>query len=81
VARHTGGDLSSALARIKAKTYVMPISHDLFFPPQECAADCALIPGAKLCVIQSPEGHMGLNGFEPHYMAQVDQHLSELLRA
>jgi homoserine O-acetyltransferase len=79
VARHTGGDLGAALARIKAKTFVMPISHDLFFPPQECEADCNLIPKAEFRVIQSPEGHMGLNGFEPAYMAQVDRHLIELL--
>ena len=79
VARHTGGDLAAALARITAKTSVMPISHDLFFPPQECEADCQLIPGAALRIIHSPEGHMGLNGFEPGYMRQVDQYLSELL--
>jgi homoserine O-acetyltransferase/O-succinyltransferase len=79
VARHTGGDLGAALARIKAKTFVMPISHDLFFPPQECEADCRLIPNAELRVIQSPEGHMGLNGFEPGYMAQIDRALMELL--
>jgi homoserine O-acetyltransferase/O-succinyltransferase len=79
VSRHTGGDLAAALARITAKTMVMPISHDQFFPPQECAADCHLVPGAMLRVIQSPEGHMGLNGFEPEYMAQVDRNLIELL--
>jgi homoserine O-acetyltransferase/O-succinyltransferase len=79
VSRHTGGDLAAALARISAKTMVMPISHDLFFPPQDCEADCALVPGALLRVIHSPEGHMGLNGFEPGFMAQVDRYLSELL--
>jgi homoserine O-acetyltransferase/O-succinyltransferase len=79
VARHTGGDLAAALARITAKTFVMPISHDLFFPPQECEADSRLVPGAVVRVIQSPEGHMGLNGFEPEYMVQVDTYLSELL--
>ena len=79
VSRHTGGDLAAALARISAKTMILPISHDLFFPPPECEADCALVPGALLRVIQSPEGHMGLNGFEPGYMAQVDRYLTELL--
>ena len=79
VSRHTGGDLVAALARITAKTMVMPISHDLFFPPQECEADCALVPGATFRVIQSPEGHMGLNGFEPGYMQQVNAYLTELL--
>ncbi len=79
VARHAGGDLKAALAQIKAKTFVMPISHDLFFPPHECEADSKLIPSAELRVIQSPEGHMGLNGFEPGFMAQVDRNLTDLL--
>ncbi|HEV7307831.1 alpha/beta fold hydrolase [Ensifer sp.] len=79
VSRHTGGDLAKALARISARTMIMPISHDQFFPPEECEADCALVPGALLRVIRSPEGHMGLNGFEPGYMAQVDRHLNALL--
>ena len=79
VSRRTGGDLAAALGRITARTLVMPISHDGFFPPHECEADARLIPGALLRVIQSPEGHMGLNGFEPGYMEQVDRHLKELL--
>jgi homoserine O-acetyltransferase/O-succinyltransferase len=81
VTQHTGGDLAAALARIAAKVFVMPISHDGFFPPQECEADCKLIPRAELRVIQSPEGHMGLNGFEPEYMRQVDRYLMELLNS
>jgi homoserine O-acetyltransferase/O-succinyltransferase len=79
VARHVGGDLAAALARITARMMVMPISHDLFFPLQECAADCTLVPGATLRVIRSPEGHMGLNGYEPGFMRQVDRFLAELL--
>lgn len=79
VARHAGGDLAAALARIRAKTMVIPISHDQFFPPSECEADSLLVPGAVFRVIQSPEGHMALNGFEPGYMAQVDTYLAELL--
>lgn len=78
VSRHTGGDLAKALARISARMMIMPISHDQFFPPHECEDDCALVPGAFYRVIQSPEGHMGLNGFEPGYMKQVDRYLSEL---
>lgn len=79
VSRHTGGDLPTALKRITAKTYVMPISHDMFFPPHECEADCALIERAELKLIHTPEGHMGLNGFEPGYISQVDEHLRALL--
>lgn len=79
VSGHAGGDLAAALARITAKTMVMPISHDLFFPPNECEADSQLVPGAQFRMIHSPEGHMGLNGFEPDYMRQVDCYLTELL--
>ena len=32
VARHTGGDLAAALGRITAKTFVIPIDEDMFFP-------------------------------------------------
>lgn len=81
VGRHAGGDLAKALGRITARTVVMPISHDLFFPPDECDQDCQLIAGARLSVIQSKEGHMGLNGFEPGFMAQIDAALAALLAA
>jgi homoserine O-acetyltransferase/O-succinyltransferase len=79
VSRHTGGDLAAALQRIKAKTFVMPISHDMFFPPQECEADQRLIPGSQLRRIESKEGHIALLGFESKYMEQVDAYLGELL--
>ena len=81
VSGHAQGDLAQALARITARTMILPISHDQFFPPSECQADCDLVPGAALRVIHSPEGHMGLNGFEPGYMEQVDRYLNELLRS
>lgn len=79
--RHTGGDLAAALGRIKAKTFVMPISHDMWFPPSECEADQKMISGAQLRIIESKEGHFALNGFEPKYMEQVDAHLRDLLAA
>ena len=79
VSRHTGGDLAKALARIKAKVFTMPISHDMFFPPRDCEAEQKLIPNGELRVINGIEGHMALNGFDPEYVAQVDSHLRELL--
>src|SRR5258708_7525938 len=44
VSRHTGGDLRAALGRIKAKTFVMPMSSDMFFPPDDCQAEWRPIP-------------------------------------
>lgn len=79
VGRHEGGDLAKALSRITAKTCLMPIDHDLFFPPNECEDDCKMIAGAKLSVIESKDGHFALNGVEPNFMAQVDAALAELL--
>jgi homoserine O-acetyltransferase len=79
VSRHTAGDLAKALGRIKAKFYVMPISHDMFFPPRDCEAEHRLIANSEFRVIESVEGHMALNGFDPAYVAQVDKNLRELL--
>jgi homoserine O-acetyltransferase/O-succinyltransferase len=79
VARHTNGDLKAALARIKAKVFTLPISHDMIFPTRDCEAEQKMIPGGELHVIESVEGHMALNGFEPNYMMQVDKYLNQLL--
>lgn len=81
VARHTGGDLAQALGRITAKTFVMPIDEDMFFPPRDCAAEQALIPNSELRVLPSICGHFGLFGFEQTYLAEVDRNLSELLES
>ncbi|GAA3164795.1 alpha/beta fold hydrolase [Blastococcus jejuensis] len=79
VARHTGGDLAQALGRITAKTFVMPIDEDMFFPPRDCAAEQALIPNSELRTLPSVCGHFGLFGFEQSYLAEVDRNLSDLL--
>lgn len=81
VSRHTGGDLRAALARIKARTFVMPISHDMFFPPDDCQAEWRLIPNAEFRPIQSIDGHLALFGTDPAALAQIDKHLAELLAA
>ena len=81
VSRHTGGDLAAALGRITAKTVVMPISSDQFFPPADCAAEQALIPGSELRVIQDLHGHASLFGLGADYAGQVDAALKGLLSA
>ncbi|GAB3293439.1 alpha/beta fold hydrolase [Epidermidibacterium keratini] len=81
VARNTDGDLAAALGRVTAKTFVMPIEQDMFFPPRDCAAEQELTPGSELRVLSSIAGHFGLFGFEPSWMEQVDTNLSELLAA
>ncbi len=79
VARHTNGDLAAALGRITAKTFVLPIDEDMFFPPRDCIAEQELIAGSELRVIEDVAGHIGLFCVTPSYMPQVDRYLRELL--
>jgi homoserine O-acetyltransferase len=79
VARHCDGDLEAALGRITAKTFVMPISEDMFFPVHECAWEQDLIEGSELRVVEDVAGHLGLFGVNPGYLPQIDQYLGELL--
>jgi homoserine O-acetyltransferase/O-succinyltransferase len=79
VARHTGGDLAAALGRIKAKTYVMPISHDMFFPPADCQAEQQLIANSEFKPLASIDGHLALFGTDADFLAQVDATLKSLL--
>ncbi len=79
VSRHTGGDLRAALLRVKAKTFVMPMSSDMFFPPADCQAEWRLIPDAEFRPIETVDGHLALFGADPNAISQLDHHLSELL--
>ncbi|MBV8093784.1 MAG: alpha/beta fold hydrolase [Acetobacteraceae bacterium] len=79
VSRHTGGDLKAALGRVKAKTFVMPVSHDMFFPPADCQAEQQLVPGSEFRPIGSIDGHLALFGTDPNFIAHLDTNLAELL--
>ena len=79
VSRLTDGDLAAALGRITAKTFVMPIDEDMFFPPRDCAREQALIKNSEMRVIHSDAGHLALFGMEPGYLKQVDDALGDLL--
>jgi len=79
VARHTDGDLAAALGRITAKTFVMPIDEDMFFPDRDCSAEQEHIKGSELRVVNDVLGHLALFGIAPTYMPQIDLHLGELL--
>ncbi len=81
VSRHTGGDLRAALSRIKAKTFVMPMSSDMFFPPADCMAEWRLIPNAEFRPIETIDGHLALFGADPKAIAQIDSSLKDLLAA
>jgi homoserine O-acetyltransferase/O-succinyltransferase len=79
VARHTGGDLDAALGRITAKTFVIPIDEDMFFPIRDCKAEQEHVKGSELRVVNDVLGHLGLFAVSPTYMPQIDQHVGELL--
>ena len=79
VSRLTDGDLHVALSRIKAKTFVIAIDEDGFFPLHDIDAEQKQIPGSVLKRISSPWGHLALFGLDPSYNAQIDSHLRELL--
>jgi len=79
VSRHTDGDLAAALGRITAKMYVMPISHDMFFPPSDCEVEQQLIPNSEFKVINSIDGHLALFGTDPDCQGQIDTVIKELL--
>ena len=55
------GDLAAALGRIQARTAVVAASCDLYFPPADCAAEAALIPGASFHLLDSDLGHRAGN--------------------
>jgi len=79
VSRHTGGDLAAALGRITAKMFVLPISHDMFFPPADSEVEHKLVAGSELRVLNSVCGHLGLFGVDQAMLDQLDRNLKELL--
>lgn len=79
VSRHTGGDLRAALGRIRAKTFVMPMSTDMFFPVSDCQAEWRLVPDAEFRPVKTVDGHLALFGADPDAIGQIDRSLNELL--
>lgn len=54
-------DLAEALGRIRARTTVIAGRHDLYFTPEDCGAEAALISGAHFEVLESDLGHRAGN--------------------
>jgi homoserine O-acetyltransferase len=79
VSRHTGGDLKAALGRIKAKTYVVPFSRDMFFPPADCEAEQKLIPNSKFRVVDSLLAHFAMFCLTKSDRDQIDSCIGDLL--
>jgi homoserine O-acetyltransferase/O-succinyltransferase len=52
------GDFERALAAIEARAIVMPVSTDLYFPPEDSQREVSRMRRAELRVIDSPWGHV-----------------------
>lgn len=79
--RHRG-DLELALGSIRARTLVMPSATDLYFTPEDCAADARAIPDARLVTIPSVWGHRAGNPYQnPEDQSFIRKAVAELLAA
>ncbi|WP_404788874.1 alpha/beta fold hydrolase [Altericista sp. CCNU0014] len=73
-------DYPRALKSIQAHTLVMPSTTDLYFTPEDCAAEAALIPHAKYLPIPSIWGHRAGNPYQnPEDEAFIQKAVCELL--
>jgi homoserine O-acetyltransferase len=72
-------DLIGALKSVRARTILMPIAHDLYFPPEDSACEVVHLPNAELRVMPGDYGHVATMGFFPEPVAFVDAALADLL--
>ncbi|MBC1260446.1 alpha/beta fold hydrolase [Synechococcus sp. BSF8S] len=73
-------ELAAALGRITARTMVIAGSHDLYFPPDDCAAEAACIPGARFERLESVLGHRAGNPRDaPSEQARIRSAVESLL--
>ena len=72
-----GGDFEAALGAIKARTIIVPVDNDRYFPPVDSKNEAKHIPGAKVSVVASAWGHMAL--MNPADIPAIDAPLNELL--
>ena len=56
-----GDDLAAALGRMRARALVIAASSDLYFPPEDCAAEAAAIPAPASSGSTPPLGHRAGN--------------------
>jgi homoserine O-acetyltransferase len=72
-----GGDFDKALGAIKAKTIILTVDHDRYFPPVDAEYEASRIPGAECRVLHSTWGHMA--PANPAHGPEIDKALKELL--
>ena len=75
------GDFDRALSSIRARTLVMPSQTDLYFTPEDCAAEAAKIPNAQYLPIPSIWGHRAGNPYQnPEDAAFIRTAVQEMLQ-
>lgn len=72
-----GGNFEAALGAIKARTIVLPVDLDRYFPPVDSEYEASHIPNGECRVIRSDWGHMA--PLNPGDIPTVDAALAELL--
>lgn len=75
------GDMASALNRITAKTFVVAMTGDPMFPPEECKFDAERIPNAQFRLIKTSFGHLATFALSAQDTSAIDNVLRELLAA
>jgi len=73
------GNFEAALGAIKARTIVLPVDLDRYFPPVDSQYEARHIPNAECRVIRSDWGHMA--PFNPADRPVIDAALAELLES
>ena len=73
------GDQAAAYGAIAARSILMPCRTDLYFPPEDNAAEAAMMPNAELRVIDSIWGHYAGGGRVAEDTAFIDAALRDLL--
>ena len=74
------GNFIQALESIKAKTIIMPCSHDLYFPPEDNEFEAKHIKNAELRIYNSIWGHCVANpGNDEGFEIALDKAINDLL--
>lgn len=74
-----GGDLPTALGRIRAKSIVATARTDLYFTPEDCRAEAEMIHDAQYVELDTDWGHMCGSGQSASDTARIDALIRTLL--
>lgn len=66
--------------RIKAETYVVPFSRDMFFSPADCQAEQKPISNSEFRMIDSVWAHFAMFCMTDSERKQVDACIAEMLK-